>query len=132
MEVEIVLLTEQDASALADRTILTYATMYLSYDMREKIIDFNKSQTKYRIEIQDEYLMIYRLHDKQITQTTLERQHREVIAIQKKYFAEIVSPMNEEQEEYYIRGIYFRENEDVSQFCAFLRWMKSENRKKVP
>lgn len=53
MEAEIVLLTEQDASVLADRTILTYATMYLSYDMRERIIDFNKSQTDYRIEIRD-------------------------------------------------------------------------------
>lgn len=53
METEIVLLTEQDASVLADRTTLTFATMYLSYDMREKIIDFNKSQTDYRIEIRD-------------------------------------------------------------------------------
>lgn len=53
METEIAILTEQDASVLADRTILTYATMYLDYDMREKIIDFNKSQTDYRIEIKD-------------------------------------------------------------------------------
>lgn len=53
MEAEIILLTEQDASALAERTTLSFATMYLSYDMREKIIDFNKSQNKYRIEIRD-------------------------------------------------------------------------------
>ncbi|MGM9607358.1 MAG: hypothetical protein ACI3XJ_07625 [Oscillospiraceae bacterium] len=53
METEIAILTEQDASVLADRTILTYATMYLSYDMRERIIDFNKSQSDYRIEIRD-------------------------------------------------------------------------------
>ena len=53
METEIAILTEQDASVLADRTILTYATMYLDYEMREKIIDFNKSQTDYRIEIKD-------------------------------------------------------------------------------
>ena len=53
MEAEIVLLTEQDASVLEDRTVLTYATMYLSYDMRERIIDFNKSQTECRIEIRD-------------------------------------------------------------------------------
>ena len=53
MEAEIALLTEQDASVLADRTVLTFATMYLSYDMRERIIDFNKSQTACRIEIHD-------------------------------------------------------------------------------
>ena len=53
LEAEVVLLTEQDRSAVQDRTVLTYATMYLSYEMREKIIDFNKSQTQYRIEIRD-------------------------------------------------------------------------------
>ncbi|MBR2130927.1 MAG: hypothetical protein IJ955_00065 [Oscillospiraceae bacterium] len=53
MEAEIALLKEQDASVLTDQTTLTYATMYLSYDVRERIIDFNKSQNKYRIEIQD-------------------------------------------------------------------------------
>ncbi len=53
MEAEVALLTEQDASVLADRTILTYATMYLDYETRERIIDFNKSQTGCRIEIRD-------------------------------------------------------------------------------
>jgi len=53
METEVVLLTEADASVLADKTILTYATMYLNYDVRQRIIDFNKSQSKYRIEIRD-------------------------------------------------------------------------------
>lgn len=53
MEMELAVLTEQDASVLADRTTLTFATMYLSYDMRERIIDFNKSQLDYRIEIRD-------------------------------------------------------------------------------
>lgn len=53
MEMELAILTEQDASVLADRTTLTFATMYLSYDLRERIIDFNKSQLNYRIEIRD-------------------------------------------------------------------------------
>ena len=53
LEAEVVLLTEQDRSLVQDRTVLTYATMYLSYEMRERIIDFNKSQTQYRIEIRD-------------------------------------------------------------------------------
>ena len=50
---ELAVLTETDASALKDKTILTYATQYLGYDERNKIIDFNKKSTKYRIEIKD-------------------------------------------------------------------------------
>ncbi len=53
MEAEIVLLTEHDASVLENQTILTFATMNLYYDTRERIIDFNKSQTDVRIEIRD-------------------------------------------------------------------------------
>ncbi len=53
MEVELVTLTEQPASVWNDRTTLTYATMYLGYDTREKIIEFNKSQSDYRIVIRD-------------------------------------------------------------------------------
>lgn len=52
-KIELAILTEQPASVLADKTILTYATMYLGYDVRSKIIDFNKSSSKYRIEIKD-------------------------------------------------------------------------------
>lgn len=50
---ELAVLTETDASALADKTILTYATMYLDYNVRAQIIDFNKKSDKYRIEIRD-------------------------------------------------------------------------------
>ncbi len=53
LEVELVTLTEQPASVWNDRTTLTYATMYLGYDVRERIIDFNKSQSDYRIVIRD-------------------------------------------------------------------------------
>lgn len=83
----------------------------------------------HKVEIQPEYLMIYRLHDKQITGTTLERQHREVVAIQKNYCAKLLSPMTESQEAFYITGIYFRENCSVADFCAYFKWLKAENRK---
>lgn len=52
-KMELVILTETDASVLKDKTILTYATQYLGYDERNKIIDFNKKSDKYRIEIKD-------------------------------------------------------------------------------
>ena len=80
------------------------------------------------VEILPEYLMIYRLHDKQITQTTLERQRGEVLAIQKRYCATLLEPMSEAQEEFYIRGIYFREKTDVEDFCQFLKWIRASNR----
>lgn len=50
---ELAILTETDASVLADKTILTYATMYLGYDTRIKVLEFNKTNPKYRIEIRD-------------------------------------------------------------------------------
>lgn len=53
MSTELAILTETDVSVLKDKTILTYATQYLDYDERNKIIDFNKKSTKYRIEIKD-------------------------------------------------------------------------------
>ena len=83
----------------------------------------------YEVQIMSEYLMIYRLHDKQITETTLQKQHKEVIAIQKKYYSEFLEAMSSEQEEFYISGIYFRENKDINKFCDFYKWLKSVNRK---
>ena len=83
----------------------------------------------HKVQILSEYLMIYRLHDKQITETTLEKQRREVVSIQKKYLAKLLEPMNEEQEEFYVNGIYFRKNTDVNKFCEFYRWIKSINAK---
>lgn len=52
-KVELAVLTEQDASVLADKTVLTYATMYLDQQVRTNIINFNKTNGKYRIEIRD-------------------------------------------------------------------------------
>ena len=39
-----------------------------------------------KMAILPEYLLIYRLHDKQITSTTLERQHKEVLSVEEKYY----------------------------------------------
>ncbi len=83
----------------------------------------------HKMEILPEYLMIYRLHDKQITETTLEKQRKEVIAIQKQYYGKLLSGMDEAMEAFYIRGIYFTENRDIRKFCAFYKWLKAANRK---
>jgi len=83
----------------------------------------------YTIEILPEYLMIYRLHDKQITETTRERQRSEVLAIQERYYRELLSAMDGETQAFYINGIYFRDDVNIHKFCAFFRWMKTVNRK---
>lgn len=83
----------------------------------------------HKVEIQPEYLMIYRLHDKQITETTRERQRGEVITIQKRYYADLLDSMSDEFENFYINGIYFRDDTDINKFCAFFKWLKTTNRK---
>ena len=83
-----------------------------------------------RVEILPEYLMIYRLHDKQITGTTLEKQHREIKMVQSKYLAELFEPMDEETAEFYINGIYFRDKMDIDKFCRFYKWLKTVNKRK--
>ncbi len=78
-----------------------------------------------KMQILPECLMIYRLHDKQITSTTLERQHTEVLKIQQKYYASLLQEMDEEMKEFYISGIYFKENTDIHKFFAYAKWLKS-------
>ncbi len=50
---ELVYLTETPASEAVQKTILTYGTMYLDSSVREKIIDFNKTNDTYRIEVKE-------------------------------------------------------------------------------
>ena len=50
---EMVLLTKQDASSMPEKTVLTMATLYLDYNLRNAIIEFNKSNDKYRIQVND-------------------------------------------------------------------------------
>lgn len=52
-KVELAIMTATDRSQLPEKTTLTYATMYLGYDVRSQIIEFNKTNDKYRIEVRD-------------------------------------------------------------------------------
>ena len=79
---------------------------------------------KQKICILPECLLIYRLHDKQITSTTLERQHTEVLKIQQKYYSSLAQKMDEEMQSFYISGIYFKENTDIHKFLEYAKWLK--------
>lgn len=49
----VAVLTSTPRDQLPEKTTLVYATMYLSYDARRRIIDFNKKSDQYRIEVKD-------------------------------------------------------------------------------
>ncbi|MBQ4111032.1 MAG: glycosyltransferase [Clostridia bacterium] len=78
-----------------------------------------------KLEILPECLLIYRLHDKQITSTTLERQHTEVLKIEQKYYEMLIRKMDEKMQEFYIKGIYFTETADVNKFLEYAKWLKT-------
>lgn len=80
-----------------------------------------------KMQIQPECLMIYRLHDKQITSTTLARQHTEVLAIQKQYYSALLGGMPEALQDYFISGIYFKECPDMEKFIEYARWLKRKS-----
>jgi len=77
-----------------------------------------------KIEILPECLLIYRLHHKQITRTTLERQHTEVLNIQQKYYGTLLQEMDKEMQEFYISGVYFKEKADINKFLKYAKWLK--------
>ncbi len=78
-----------------------------------------------KMQILPECLLIYRLHDKQITSTTLEKQHTEVLKVQKKYYSALLQEMDEEMQKFYISGIYFKENININKFLEYAKWLRS-------
>ncbi len=78
-----------------------------------------------KMEILPECLLLYRLHDKQITSTTLERQHTEVLKIQQKYYGALAEEMDPDTKEFYISGIYFKEKTDTDKYLAYASWLKN-------
>lgn len=84
-----------------------------------------------KLEILPECLLNYRLHDKQITSTTLDRQHTEVLKIEEKYYNALAKEMDESAKDFYISGIYFRENANLEKFLKYAKWLKSATAKSV-
>ena len=86
-------------------------------------------KNNFKLEILPEYLLVYRLHDKQISATTLEKQHKEVVAIQKKYVGELLDVMETDMEDFYISGIYFKEKAEIKNYIKVFEWAKAMNKK---
>lgn len=83
-----------------------------------------------KLGILDEYLVIYRLHDKQITYTTYERQKLEVMEIEQKYHGSLLERIDEKTADFYINGVYFREKTDIKKLCDFFGKIRVVNKKK--
>ena len=84
-----------------------------------------------RMAILPECLLIYRLHDKQITSITLERQHTEVTKIQQKYYKALACEMDDDMKEFYISGVYFTETPDINKFLKYANWLKNSANNKI-
>ncbi len=52
-EINLAVLTATERAQLPEKVTLTYATMYMSHDERNRIIDYNKSSSTHRIEVRD-------------------------------------------------------------------------------
>ena len=83
------------------------------------------AMANHKMKILPECLLIYRLHDKQITSTTLERQHTEVLKIQQKYYSSLLQAMDEDMQKFYISGVYFKENASIDRFVKYAKWLRS-------
>lgn len=80
------------------------------------------------IAIQNEFLMLYRLHDKQITANTGEAQRREARQIACNFFSRVLRPFSEVELDIWLGCIYFRDNVSadgsVDGFISFLKILK--------
>lgn len=79
--------------------------------------------------VQREYLMIYRLHDKQITATTKTRQKTEVLRILKDYHDAMGFGGADFDGDFFISSVYFREEKNVPRLRGYFASLKKQNRK---
>ncbi|NLL77940.1 MAG: extracellular solute-binding protein [Clostridiales bacterium] len=50
---ELAFLTKKKGSEVPEKKIITYGTIYLDYEIRKRVIDFNKTNQEYRIEVKE-------------------------------------------------------------------------------
>ena len=50
---ELILLTKTKASEVKQKEVITYGTLWLDYELRKSIIDFNKTNEEYHISVKE-------------------------------------------------------------------------------
>ena len=77
METSVAVMSAVPRSELPEKTTLVYATLYLNYNARRQILDFNKKSENYRIEVRDYYEYI---DDDPTGNASLQKLNTEILA----------------------------------------------------
>ena len=83
-----------------------------------------------RCAVQREYLMLYRLHDKQITATTKDRQKKEVLRIAREYFRHYGFEEELFDGDFFIPSVYFRDELSPDGLRRYFARLLRENKKR--
>ncbi len=79
---------------------------------------------------QDEYLLLYRIHDKQITANSSVRQREEFAKVTREYYRTMLFELSDKQMEFLTTGMYFTDHIDVDKLIEFFDAMRRANREK--
>lgn len=82
-----------------------------------------------RIACSGDYLVLYRIHDMQITSTTTEKQKREVLESERVFYSKMLGAMSDEDAALYINSFYFRNSFKREQMLRFYKFIVRENRR---
>ena len=83
-----------------------------------------------RLAVQPDYLMCYRLHEKQITANTKQRQREQYRQMIGKFYGDTLFPLTAGEEEFLATGVYFRDEPDIRRLKELFRRIWQANRKK--
>lgn len=73
------------------------------------------------IAIQDDYLVLYRLHENQVTVTKSMEQKEQSERILSEFYRKFLFPLSDEWLQFFMQGIYYREELDTKRFFQFVR-----------
>ena len=79
---------------------------------------------------QNEYLLLYRIHDKQITATSAQRQRDEFIRVTREFYKQMLFELTPEQEKFLTTGVYFIDQVDPAQLISLFTAIRKANREK--
>ena len=83
-----------------------------------------------RLAVQEEYLLLYRLHPGQITANSGAAQRQQCRAILRRFYERTLFAPTGEEADFLVRGAYFRDEPDTEQLNRLLRRIWEENQRK--
>lgn len=80
--------------------------------------------------IQEDYLLLYRIHEKQVTKTARKQQQEQYRRIIRPFYEKMLFPLEEDELQFLQQGIYDREVFDIKKFMRFFSRVKQVNKEK--